>query len=244
MRTVTRRARRGLTLFETMIAISILVVLGAVGFASLEGAIEMNDLLAKGDITTRSARVALDRLRRELALAYLTPNRQQNVSIPSYTTVFVGEDRNPDQAWFTTFAHQRLYRNSAECDQAEVSVWVDDAPRDGGPGEVLFHRESARVDELPDEDGRIWPLAYHVETFNLRYLNSRTFEWADEWDSRSVDTPYELPRAVQIGLVLKKPDPDDDRRTVDVPFLTTVSLNYAAPVTPRMTLPTDPTVTE
>lgn len=224
------RARRGMTLMEVMLAIGILAILAGVGWSSLEDAIEMNDILSKGDITTRSSRVAFDRMRRELQLAFLTPNKG---NLEVYQTVFVGTDGDPDTLWFATLAHKRLYKDSRECDQAEVSLWVDDAPRDMGPGDILYHRESPRIDGLPDEDGRIWPLAYHVETFNLRYLNSKTFEWVDEWDSRSPDTPYELPRAVQIGMVLKSPDPDDPKQSIDVPYVTTVELFYADPISPK-----------
>ncbi len=227
---MTRRLRRGMTLFEVMISIGILMILAGVGWSSLEDAIEMGDVLSKGDITTRSARVAFDRMRRELQLAFLTQHKD---NLEVYQTVFVGTDGDPDKAWFSTLAHKRLYKNTRECDQAEVSLWVDDAPRDMGPGDILYHRESARIDGLPDEDGRIWPLAYHVETFNLRYLNSATFEWVDDWDSRSADTPYQLPRAVQIGMVLKSEDPDDPKQSIDVPYVTTVELFYADPIAPK-----------
>src|SRR5690606_31674871 len=90
----------------------------------------------------------------------------------------------------------------------------------------------------PAEDGRIWPLAYGVETFNLRYLDGRTGEWMDEWDTRAADTANRLPRAVQIGLVLLAGDPDgDDDDTIEVPYLTTVILEYADPLTPLMGMP-------
>ena len=35
-----------------------------------------------------------------------------------------------------------------------------------------------------------------------------------------------LPRAVTIGLVLIGTDPEDEERTIDLPFLTTVVLEY------------------
>lgn len=227
-----RRTRRGMTLMEVMLAMSILVVMSMIGWSSLEGAIELNDALSLRDETQRTARVAMSRMRRELQLAYLSPNRTNNNPNPTFQTVFVGEDGDPDRLWFASLSHQRLYRNARESDQGEISLWVERADRDQGPGDVLYHRETGRIDELPDEGGRIWPLAYHVETFNLRYLDGRTNEWTDSWDSRSADHPYILPRAVQIGLVLLAPDPDDEDRSVEVPFLTTVLLDYADPLTP------------
>lgn len=220
------RRRRGLTLIEVMISVAIVVVMATIGWASLDGAIEMNDALARTDEVTRTARVAMGRLRRDLQTSFLS----QNTQTQSYFTLFVAEDDDPDRLWFTSLSHQRLYRNTREADQAEISVWAERAPRDLGPGDILFHREAGRIDQYPDEGGRIWPLAYHVETFNLRFLDSTTGEWFDEWDSRKAEFNNRLPRAVQIGLVLLAPDPDDEERHVEVPFLTTVMLEYADPV--------------
>lgn len=225
------RMRRGITLMETMLAIGIVLMMSAIGWASVQDAIEMNDALAQGDATTRAARVALGRLRRELQVAYLTPNRG---SALTYRTVFVAEDSNPDEIWFASLSHQRRYRNSRECDQTEITVWTERADREQGPGDILYHREAPRIDENPDQDGIIWPLAYNVRTFNLRFLDGRLNEWKDEWNSDGADTPYMLPRAVEVGLVLLGPDPDDERRTVDVPFLTTVPLFYADPIVPLL----------
>ena len=59
------RRARGFTLFEIMMAIGILVILGSVGWASMMNAAEMGEALAIGDETTRSARTALHRLRRD-----------------------------------------------------------------------------------------------------------------------------------------------------------------------------------
>ncbi len=226
-----RRSRRGITLPEVMLSIALVVVMSTVGFASLVGAIDMNDALAQTDITTRSARATLSRLRRDLQLAYLTPNRQV---ANSYITVFVAEDDDPDSLWFASLSHQRVYANSAESDQTELTVWGERAPRDKGPGHILYLRESPRIDEEPGEGGRILPLAYGVETFDLKFLDARTNEWADSWDSRSGDTPYMLPRAVRIGLVLLREDPDGEERSVEMPFLTTVVLEHADVLAPLL----------
>ncbi|MCB9665917.1 MAG: prepilin-type N-terminal cleavage/methylation domain-containing protein [Alphaproteobacteria bacterium] len=223
------RRRRGMTIIEVMLALAILIIITMVGWASVDGAIEMNDALARTDETTRTARVALARLRRELQLAYLTPNR---AAVATYFTFFVGHNDDPDRVWFTSLSHKRLYLDSREADQAEYTVWVERSPSELEPGDVLYHRESRRIDEEPSEGGRVWPLAYHVQSFELRYLNGRLNEWVDEWDTRAGETPYQLPRAVQIGLVLLAPDPDDPDRSVEVPFVTTTLLQYADPVTP------------
>jgi general secretion pathway protein J len=224
MSSIIRRTRRGLTLLEVMAAVVITLMMGVMIWETMSNSVEFNEALSMQDQTTRSARVALSRLRREIQLAFLTEHR---AAIESYETVFVAEDNNPDTLYFATFAHQRLYRNSRESDQAEVTIWVDSGPDGRGEGDVLYHRESSRIDEEPAEGGRVYPLAYNVKEFNLRYLDPKTNEWLDEWDSRSGDTANRLPRSVEIALELIAVDPEDPDRTIEVPYLASVNVEYA-----------------
>lgn len=232
-----RARRRGLTLMETMVAIAILLIMSAIVFESLHNSVEFHNLLEARDETIRTARVAMSKLTRDLQLAYLTPNK---LAVNSYQTVFVGLDDDPSKLYFASLNHQRLYLDSRECDQTEITVWAEDAPRDHGQGYVLYHREAPRIDDEPAEDGHVWPLAYNVRSFHLRYLDQQNGEWQTSWDTRSATTPYRLPRAVEIGLVLIAPDPADTsgQDTIDVPFLETVLLEYA----PRMPNPSQPPV--
>lgn len=223
------RTRRGLTLLETMISIIIILTMSLVVAESLSNSIEFNRLISLRDSTTRTARTVLSRLKRDLSMAYLTPNNSGMVP-ERYRTVFVGLDESPDTLFFASLNHQRMYLDTRESDQMEVTVWAEPAPRDKGYGSVLYLRESPRIDEEPAEDGKVLPLAYNVRSFELKYLDQQDGEWKDEWDTRSAETPYFLPRAVQIGLVLIAVDPDDEDQTEDVPFLTSVTLDYA----PRM----------
>lgn len=215
-----------MSLIEVMVAVTVLLVMAALSWEILASTSDARAILSERDDTTRSARAALSRLRRELQLAWLTPNRE---SVNTFWTVFAGDNADPDTLFFATLAHQRLYRNTHESDQTEISLWAEPA-RDKGEGYVLFHREAPRIDHEPDEDGTIFPLAYNVRSFDLRYLDPKTNEWRDSWDTRSTDTPYYLPRVVQIGLVLIGTDAQDERRTVDIPYMTTVIVEYAAPL--------------
>jgi general secretion pathway protein J len=122
-----------------MAAVVITLMMGVMIWETMSNSVEFNEALSMQDQTTLSARVALSRLRREIQLAFLTEHR---AAIESYETVFVAEDNNPDTLYFATFAHQRLYRNSRESDQAEVTIWVDSGPDGRGEGDVLYHRES------------------------------------------------------------------------------------------------------
>ena len=218
-----RMGRRGMSLMEAMVAVSIVLVMGAVIGETMANAIEYQRILEERDVVIRQARVAMSKIKREVEQAYLTPSQ---LALETVQTVFVGMDDDPDTLYFATMAHQRIYRDSRECDQTEITLWAERADSEQGKGFVLYHREARRVDERPDEDGMVYPLAYNVRSFNLRYLDPVDNEWQEEWDTRGTDTPYRLPRSVEVGLVLIAPDPSDERRTVDVPFMTTINLRY------------------
>jgi general secretion pathway protein J len=225
-----RRMRSGMTLVEIVVAISVLLVMAVATYEVLATTAEFNEALSSGDDASRSARVTMAKLRRELQLAFLAEHKNTQ---ETYQTVFIGQDDNPDQLWFTSLSHQRVYANSRECDQTEITIFMEDPPRDRGPGEVLMHRESARIDEEAGEGGVVHPLAYNVSSFNLRYLDPKTNEWRDDWNS--VDDPEtmgRLPRAIEIGLVLLAPDPEDLDDTIEVPHVTQVILEYADRVKP------------
>lgn len=225
-RRAIRRSRAGLTIVEVMVAMAILLIMVATTGAVLANALEIRKVLEDRDSTTRAARVALGTIRRNLQLAYLTDQVSPTFT---YQTVFVGLDGRTDSIFYATRAHQRLYRDSRESDAAEISLWAETS-RASRRGYTLYQRESQRVDEEPDEGGRVLPLAHQVRTFELRYLDGTQDVWREEWDTRSVDQANRLPRAVQIGLVLVGVDPADSERTIDLPFFTTVLLEYADPL--------------
>ncbi len=217
--------RRGFTLIEVMVALVIMGVIAGLTWGALSGSLETRDYLDEQDELDRSARIALSRLQRELSLAFLTTNTS---ATNAYQTVFVAKDADgADQVWFSTLAHRRTIRDSRECDQAEVTLWTEDDP-DGESGDlVLLHRESERIDEEPDKGGVVLPLATSVASFDLRYLDPTTGEWRDEWDTEGSETTDRLPRAVEIKLVLRGPDPDVEDATVERPYLTTVLVERA-----------------
>ena len=96
---------------------------------------------------------------------------------------------------------------------------------------VLYHRAGPRIDHEPDKDGPILPLARGVTRFDLKYLDSRTGEWKEEWDSTGADTPGLLPRAVQIVLGLATPHPEKEGDFIESTYVRTVMLAMANPQT-------------
>lgn len=218
--------RRAFTLIEVIVALAIMVVIGTLAFSTLSSSVQLRNILEEDDAFSRSARVALERVTRELSLAYLTENPNPN----TYATVFVGRDEGGGTAlWFSSTSHRRTYRNARESDLTEITIWLEDDPEDSTHS-VLLHRESGLIDHEPDEGGAIQPLARNVTRFQVMFLDHQSIEWQEEWDSSGTETPNRLPRAAQVVLGLAKPDPDDPDDFVEHVFVRTVILARAYPL--------------
>jgi type II secretory pathway pseudopilin PulG len=217
-------------LIEIIVALAIMAMIGAISAGTLATSIEALDAIEEAGGSTRTARIAMRRITRALELTHLTKNKG---AINTYQTVFVGkDDGDEDLLWFSTLAHHRKIRDSRQCDQSEITLFLEEDP-DQDDANVLFIREAPRIDQYPDKGGRPMPLARGVTRFDLRYLDGVSGEWKDEWDTNSVETPYRLPRAVQIVLELTSPDPnsDDDDDFITSSYVRTVMLAMAAPQT-------------
>jgi len=220
--------RRGFSMLEVMVAISVLVVIGGLVVGTLSNTLKARDMLAADDEVQQSARVAISNLTHELQLAYLTANV---AAVNTFRTVFVATDMDPvDTLWFSTLSHRRLYRNTRECDETEITIWPEDDPDLRGLS-VLLHREAPRIDNEPAKDGVILPMAHGVKRLDLKFLDGQTAEWENAWDTTGTETPNRLPRAVKIILVISAPDLEDEDELVDHTFVTTVLLDYAKPMT-------------
>jgi general secretion pathway protein J len=228
--------RRGFSLLEVVVALAIMGLIGMLTFETIASALDTRDILEEEDRANQSARVALDRLRRDLRVAYLTSNTS---AVNTYRTQFIG----PDQLWFTTLSHHRLFHESRECDQTEVTYWTEDDPTMSG-AKVLLRREAPRIDQEPEKSGLIAPLAYNLKEVEFRYINPKTNEWVEEWDSTGVDTANKLPRAVQVALVFLVADPDDPSRLVERPYATTVILYYGDKLTTKVSSNSSSSATE
>lgn len=190
---------RGFTILEVTIAITILSCIMLASWLTFDGIAKMKETVEATEQTGHSARIALQRITRELQMAFLTRNPSPT---SNYLTLFRAADQDPvDVVSFNTFSHIRMYRESKECDTTEISYFAEADP--DAPGLfLLLHREAPRIDGLPEEGGVVEVLARRVAAFNLRYYDDFKQEWADVWDSTSAENVLRLPRAVEVVLVL------------------------------------------
>jgi general secretion pathway protein J len=224
------RAREGMTLIEVMVALVIISMLGITLYVGFVQSAENKDQLELDSNYYRRAQLAVDRMQRELSMAYVSIQVPDNPALVTMRTCFIGTDRaERDRVDFTSFSHQRLYRDAKESDQNELSYFVARHP-DDGTRLVLARREQNRPDDRPESGGRVQILLDDVRSLELEYLDPMDNEWSTTWDTTQASAqPNRLP--MQVRIVLTVPDLYD--RSEDRVFAThaelpvTWALNHA-----------------
>jgi general secretion pathway protein J len=196
---------RGLTLVELLVAMAIMALLSVLIYSSIDGMRRSRQGVQRITDRYREGRIAMTRMAREIQGAYLSEHLPISPSLQVVRTAFIGDPGTPaDRIDFNSFAYQRLDRDSKEGDQMEVSYF---GSRDPARRDVmdLVRRVSPRLDDRPEQGGRVEVLATDIDLFDLKYLDPLTGMWRDEWDSTSaVREAGRLPLQVQITLVLKE----------------------------------------
>jgi general secretion pathway protein J len=193
-----------MTMIEVIVAIGILVMVGAL----IHGVIDSMSRGKKGEAMkaerVHEGRGAVERMVRDLSSAYLSMHVPSIQALVTGKTAFVGKTSNPfDRVSFTAFAHQRTTLDTHESDQAEVGYFVAPDPEQTDKMD-LVRREQSPIDFDPLKGGIVEVVAEDVEEFHMRYLDPQTSQWLDSWDSTQVSgQPNRLPLEVEVRVVLK-----------------------------------------
>ncbi len=218
------RSQVGFTLVEVSVAMLLLTMVLTFVYESFILTLETKERVEKRAERFQSARVAMQRMERELQSSYIENNvktnatpqppqpPQPNLPTPAATsaprTVFLGVNTDSDgypadRLDFTTFAHYVIAaggEDDRQSDHEEVAYFTE---RDFKENRTdLLHREDFTMDDDPLGGGDIFPLIESMRGINFRYLDSESKDWTDSWDSREKKS---LPAAVEITLWLENP---------------------------------------
>jgi general secretion pathway protein J len=186
---------------EVMIAVAITALMGTVVAMAFQTGFQAKEVVEGDAERYRMLRTAMNRIVREVGSAYVSDRydlkrfRDQN----DRPTNFVGER---DRLLLTTFAHQRLYTDAKESDQAVVEYFVETSHDKGANGrQDLKRRVNPNVGERMDRGGTTDVLYEGIKSLEFAYWDSEKKEWDDEWDTRRTERKSILPTRVRITLV-------------------------------------------
>jgi len=218
--------KRGFTLLEIILAVSVLALVGTMIYGGFSQT-ALNKARIEEDVDhSRIIHMALERMARELTMAFVSTHVNPSLDLRVVETAFIGKDHaKEDRIDFTSFSHRRLYRNAPESDQNEISYFVTEHPDDPGM-QVLARREQNRIDDDPRRGGKSQILVENVEEFNLEYFDPLLTDWVQTWDTEDVlAQPNRLPTQVRIRLAVKDPRRRGETQTFGTRVM--IPLTYA-----------------
>ena len=199
-----RRAARGFTLVELLVAVVVLSLISVLIYSAFSSMKRSREGIERVDDRYREGRLAMARMVRELQSAFISLHAPLNTSLLIQRTSFVGTTGTPaDRIDFDSFANRRIDRNSHISDQCELSYFGSANPDLQGVTD-LARRVSTTLDLEPKKGGRVEVLATDIDLFDVRYLDPLSGNWTDTWDTTQAITgqPARLPVQVRIVLVL------------------------------------------
>jgi general secretion pathway protein J len=220
-----RRSPRGFTLMEIMVAVSITALMGAMIAITFNTSFNAKEVVEGEAERYRMVRVGMARMAREIGSAFVSdrydPRRYRDSN--DRPTNFIGER---DKLLFTTFAHQRLYTDAKESDQAVVEYSVQPSTdRESRGRQDLVRRVNANVDDRMDRGGTTDLLIENVKRVEFEYWDTDRKEWDDEWDTRRSERKSILPTRVRIMVVVADEEGKEARYTTQ----TRIMLNTELP---------------
>lgn len=205
---------RGLTLVEVLVAITIFAIVSVVVFGGFNQTMINKQVIEEEADRAHVIRVAMERMVRELSMAYVSIHQNVDPSLQVMNTCFIGgRAGRGHRIDFTSFSHRRLYRDAHESDQNEISYFLTNDPEQRDRL-VLARREQNRIDEDPQTGGTIQVLVTDVVAFEAEYLDPQSGQWLDSWDTRDLThQPNRLPTQVKLSLTVRDPDAPRGERT-------------------------------
>lgn len=217
-----KACKKGFTLIEVMIAMSILAVMAMLIYTSTTQTMSSKDDVEKRDDLGHSANLTLNKMSLDLQMAFLLNGPEFLGSDGKMKTAFIGKE---DRVDFSSLSHVRYFKESKESDYAEVGYFLEDDKEDAN-NKILMRRESKAIDDKPQEGGVSEGMVEGMKEFHLEYYDPTKKEWLKNWDSTQVDFSNRLPRAVKVEM--KVQDPSMEEPYV---FSTIVDLKLLEPIT-------------
>lgn len=216
---------RAFTLIEIMVAVSIVAIVTTLTWGAFRDTFRTKSQIEATATRYRTVRLALERMARELSMAYVSQNEDRSQA--ERRTRMVGKRHGDlDEVMFSYFGHQRLYQDANECDTAMVYYYAA-RDRDDSRKQNLMRRETRRLSnyKIDEQAGEADIVCDDVIKLQLSYYDARDKVWRDEWTTINADGQMDrLPSKIKITMTVR------DERGKDVPFQTETRLTMSEPL--------------
>jgi general secretion pathway protein J len=220
-----QHGQAGFTLVEVLLAVGIVVTITALLWGAFSSTLRIKRNTEEAQDRYHTIYLALDRMARDISLAYLSQNYP--LGVIDRSTYFVYQAGMETRIDFSYFGHQHLYRDSREGDTAIVSYYLAPDPEDRRRTH-LWRRESRRLvtlPELPKNAGDAFIMCPDVVSLKATFFDARQNDWREEWNTTQADgQPNRLPTRVHLEMMVK------DERGLNATFSTDARLHMDEPL--------------
>lgn len=222
--------RRGFTLIEVIIAVSILAFILSISYGALRAITSSKKLLDDQRDLRSIADVVLVRLVREIQLASpgdpLLPRRDNlDEKVPSSIVLrgtrreLTNSRRGDTISFIARAGGQYLADGSGNTGMVQITFRVEEDPeaRSSESPLYLVREEVPYINpaETAYKRSIVFPISNALEHFELRYLAADTKSWAAEWGT---EQRTGLPAAVEITLAVRSPQGRIERFSTTIPL--------------------------
>lgn len=206
------RQSRGFTLFEVMIAVSILGFIGMLTFGVFARAMDGKERAEEITTYYHAVRQSMLRMSREIENTFISMHR--DCEDARTRTLFATQNSSGGTRLdFTAFTHYKVRADANEDDQEEISYFIGPDP-DDKKHTALIRRSAPRIDAKPAEGGVEQVLAPRATKLEFEFYDSKADRWIDEWDTRNMDYKDRLPMFVAIKATFLNPHDKEETFTV------------------------------
>ncbi len=180
-----------------------MAIISSLIYGSFARTFDVRDLVTQSQERYHGLRVALERMARELSMAFVYNCQQLDTPTGErrQQTLFKLEHEGKfDKLTFTSFSHLRLFKDVHESDQNVLSYFGEDDPKHSSQYN-LMRREKARIDGQPEEGGETQVLCPDIKELRFDFWDDVKNDWVDDWDCSRIERQNQLPRLVRIKLV-------------------------------------------
>ncbi|GAB4509223.1 MAG: type II secretion system protein GspJ [Haliangiales bacterium] len=208
------RAQAGMTLIEVLLATAILGFMLVMAWSTTAAVVDAQRYFETMQERNHEIRVALDRMAKDIASAYISGNEDE--SLDDRRTWFVAKDSRPvPEIRFSSLAHRSLWSNANESEQTLISYHAE-RDRDQRGQTNLLRRESRRLsnEQWDSEPADVDLLVRDIVRVEMEFFDPKDNDWQDSWDSTGADAERSrLPERVRIKLVLEEGDREVEYET-------------------------------
>jgi len=219
-----RQPQSGFTLMEVMVSMAIIAGMVTLIWGSFSISSRTKKKVEEIEDRYHQIRLAMNRMAREISMAYLSKNDQMGTTNPR--TLFASQQSSSvDELMFSNMAHLRMEEDAKESDQCVIRYYPAADPENRSQTN-LMRRESRRLgDQRPGEEGPAYIMLEDVEELHFEFWDVPGNEWKEIWNTRSADgQPDRLPSKVRIKLTVK------NERNKEVTFVTATRIFMQDPL--------------